>query len=366
MKNSCRSVWLRQDGSCNPPTPGKKLCMMLSAIGNAAARETLVTAAPHMAAIWKDMFNSLLVPDSSSLCWRDNGPGIGRDARTAYSGLLGRYMARAYLTEHEGVLILVPLDKAKCLLERTGYAIGKLSDGYEADWIGLDDSGLVIVEAKGTYYPPISYFKRAIGQVGRTAVFRSYQKLPTKRWAIASRWGTEENSLKPTLVAWDSEEEQLDADDYNALYQILHRADVGGVLRGMGHPIHTQAPNVEELIADVPSGRLSIYDVDGNQQLEESGFAAVVGPFGVRFLRPRDDLSPLLQLLDRNFSYAVALLSHSHVHHVLEKRQIAETIAPDEFEAQSSFTDVSGRLATQHGLTVVWLRPGDNVAFEQE
>ena len=35
--------------------------MMLSAIGNAAARETLVTATPHMTAIWTDQFYSLTV-----------------------------------------------------------------------------------------------------------------------------------------------------------------------------------------------------------------------------------------------------------------------------------------------------------------
>ena len=62
-------------------------------------------------------------------------------------------MARAYLTEHERVRVLVPLDEAKRRLQGTPYVIKKdpLSRGYEADWIGLDDSGLVIVEAKGTY-----------------------------------------------------------------------------------------------------------------------------------------------------------------------------------------------------------------------
>ena len=78
MKNRCRSIGLRQGGSSNPGASGKEHRVMLSAIGNAAARETLVTATPHMAAMWTDLFDSLLVPNCSGLNWRGNGPGIGR------------------------------------------------------------------------------------------------------------------------------------------------------------------------------------------------------------------------------------------------------------------------------------------------
>lgn len=146
-------IWLRRGSPSNPVVAGKLHSFKLSAIGNAAARETFVTATSHMAAIWTDLFHSLMAPNSQYLCWRENGPGIGRDARIAYSGLLGRYMARAYLTEHENVRVLVPLDVAKRCLRGTPYEIRKdpVSRGLEADWIGLDDSGLVIVEAKGTY-----------------------------------------------------------------------------------------------------------------------------------------------------------------------------------------------------------------------
>ena len=55
--SSSRSIWLRQGGSSNPGASGRQHCMMLSAIGNAAARETLVTATSHMAAIWTDLFD---------------------------------------------------------------------------------------------------------------------------------------------------------------------------------------------------------------------------------------------------------------------------------------------------------------------
>ena len=378
MKNLYRSIWLRQGNASNPGAPGKKHCMMLSALGNAAARETLVTATPHMAGMWTDLFDSLLVPTCSRLCWRGNGPGIGRDARSAYSGLLGRYMARAHLTEHEGVHVLVPLDEAKRRLHGTPYFIKKdpLGQGFEADWIGLDDSGrLVIVEAKGTFNDGIKSWQgprsepqvlqTAIEQAERTAVFcYPRRKLPAKRWAIASRWGTEENKREPTLIAWDHEEGQLDDDDRQELYNILHLADVGGVLERMGHRINTRAPNVEALIADVLPIKLKI----DNLPLEDGpGFLAIVGPFGVHPLRTRDEGRSLLQRLrDLNFSYAIASLSHIYV-----KEPIAR--ATRELAGPSNFVDASERSVSQRaltiiarrcGLTVVWPHPDENVAFE--
>ena len=373
MKNRCRSIWLRQGGSSNPVASGKQHCIMLSAIGNAAARETLVTETSHMAAIWTDLFDDLIVPivpNSPRLCWRGDGPGIGRDARTAYSGLLGRYMARAYLTEHEDVLVLVPLDEAKRRLKGTGYVIKKKNPRvYEADWLGLDNSGLVIVEAKGTYDEGIKTWcgpcsepkplQTAVNQAKNTAVFHFCRELPAKRWAIASRWGTEENCRDTTLLAWDFKEKQLDKNDYEALRDILHLVDVGGILEGMGHSIHTQAQNVEKLIADVPFGRLIIDD-----RLLESGFAAVVGPFGVRPLLP-DDARLLLQVRDPNFSYAVASLSHSYVLEGHIEKGLTVSVQRD-FESQFTFTDAPERFAIRRGLTVVWLRPGENVVFEKE
>ena len=73
--------------------------------------------------------------------------------------------------------------------------------------------------------------KTAIAQAKRTAVFVRHprRKLPAKRWAIASRWGTEENKCVPTLLAWDHEDEKLGKDDYQTLAKILLRADLDGV-----------------------------------------------------------------------------------------------------------------------------------------
>ena len=83
------------------------------------ARPLLPQHSPFAAA-WTDLFQSMIAV-SQKLRWRENGPGLGRDARIAYSSLLGRYMARAYLTGNEDVRVLVPLDEAKRWLQKTPY-----------------------------------------------------------------------------------------------------------------------------------------------------------------------------------------------------------------------------------------------------
>ena len=55
-----RQIWLRRSDPANPDPPGMWRDMALSVIGNAAARETFVTATPHMAAICTDLFQSMI------------------------------------------------------------------------------------------------------------------------------------------------------------------------------------------------------------------------------------------------------------------------------------------------------------------
>ena len=204
----------------------------------------LTTTVPFAAA-WTGLFAEMIA-DCHAMRWRGNGPGVGRDARIAYSGLLGRYIARAYLTAHEGVRVLVPLDEAKRALRETAYCIRKHPHGrgLVADWIGLDDRGrLVIAEAKGSfdkgvrtwsganYRPDVP--QTAIDQAARTEVFRNSKRAP-----------------------------------------------VPGALR-------------------LRVGRRPI----------EPGFAALVGPVGIHALRERDDLDGVRRIRELNPQVALASLS---------------------------------------------------------
>ena len=361
---SVKKIWLRRGIPSDPNSCGAWHDLRLSVIGNAAARETFVTATPHMASIWTDLFRSMIT-SGRELRWLGHGPGIGRDARIAYSSLLGRYMARAYLTEHARVRVLVPLDAAKRHFLGTPYVLGKdpPGRGLEADWIGIDDEGLVIVEAKGTFntgvrpwHGPSStpqILRTAIEQADRTAVFvgRYRRKLPAKRWAIASRWSTEVNGREPTLLAWDPEEEKLGEDDYHALAKILLRADVRGVMRGLGHS------ETEQILDDTNSfhGIPGVLRLRVGEQVLEPGFAAMVGPFGVHPMRRKNDLLQVLRAHELNLNFSVASLSSRYANAVWQGLRW-----PDEARTDDEWS------AIRAGLTVVWPTAGQDVLLAEE
>ena len=357
-----RRVWLRRGGLGNPQVVGKCHYVHLAKLGQAAARETFVTISPHMASIWTDLFESMLVP-GRDLRWVERGPGVGRDARIAYSSLLGRYMARAYLTSHEGVRVLVPLERAKRKFEGTRFSIVKdpPGRGLEADWIGLDSRGLVIAEAKGTYdvgrkswrgpssRPAI--LQTAVGQAGRTAVYArslwSRRELPAKRWAIASRWGTARKpKIEPTLLAWDPGENTLSEEDYLELSAILLRADAAGVVYGLGHP--EAAATLSRGAMPRGMNRFGGTRVAGWEL--EPGFATVAGPFGVQPLRNERDSGLASAALELGIPIAIASMSADYLESVLRNVNWAKQgIAPehDGIHAEE-------RLASHGGLTVRW------------
>ena len=242
-------------------------------------------------------------------------------------------MARAYLTAHEGVRVLVPLDEAKRALRGTAYCIRKHPPGrgLEADWLGLDDRGrLVIAEAKGSFdkgvrtwsgahYRP-DVLQTAIDQAGRTAVFRNSAStpLPAKRWAVASRWGNEANMLDPTLLAWDPDEGEMGDRDYRELARRLHRTDVESVLKGLGHPQAVGMFDAPETTAPAPGGlRLRV----GPLPLEP-GFAALVGPVGIHALRGRDDLDRVRLIREMNPQVALASLSSRYASAIVPSRSL--------------------------------------------
>ena len=346
--------------------------MSLLQLGLAAARESFLTGTVSIAGAWTVLFEGML-SQSRKLEWRDSGPGIGRDARIAYSSLLGRYMARAFLTGKQNVRVLVPLDEAKRALQGSLYSIRKNPPGQalEADWIGLDYRRLIIAEAKGSFNKLVKAWKgpdsipdvlnTAIGQAGRTAVFRRGRRepLPAKRWAIASRWRNETNGRKAALLAWESDDDALDEDDYLALAERFCRVDLDAVLLGLGHPEAVDTVNMPEGIAR-PSG---VLELKVGERPIESGFAAAFGPVGVYPLHGTDDVEQLRQIRGRTPDMAIASLSSRYVSALVRDPRWVYREKNGGLDATDGDEE---RLISRDGLTVAWPRQKDEIGVSGE
>ena len=310
----------------------------------------------------------MLAP-SDELRWRENGPGTGRDARVAYSSLLGRYVARAYLTGNEGVRFLVPVDTARRTLRNSRFHMDSppREPALEADWIGLDDRHLIIAEAKGssdkgttTWSGPTSIprvLRNAIEQTRRTNVYRSpaTTPLPARRWAVASRWGNEQNGFEPTLLAWDPEEEPLEEADYRDLAKHLHQSDASDILTGLGHPDAAERLDTTDTTAPL-AAELPLL-VGG--QLIEAGFSAALGPIGIVPLLERSDLEWVDRMRDLNMPLALASLSSRYVRTLsLDPRAVYED---DLADPNKAIRADGPRIAQHAGLTVAWPGSGDDI-----
>ena len=189
-------------------------------------------------------------------------------------------MARAYLTTQEGIRHLVPLDVAEDRLRQEDYRIEKASRGYLADWIGLDSVGLVIAEAKGSFDPGVRNWRgptdtprtlcTAMKQMRRTLVVAPHgRRVPARRWAVVSRWRTEENGKDPTILASRDDDRgrpersqagRLALNDSVVLRQIFAEADFEGVAAGLGHGRNSENRAADESVEDPSADRTLVID----------------------------------------------------------------------------------------------------------
>jgi hypothetical protein len=264
---------------------------------------------------------------------------------------------------------MVPLDLAKRWFQGTPFQIRKdpSGNGLEADWVGLDAHGLVIVEAKGSHDKALrawrgssgvpSVLQSAIGQTERTAVFvhASNRKLPSKRWAIASRWGTQENGRDPTLIAWDPEDGKLNEQDYRALERIFLQADMQAVAAGMRYTDEVGAFGISGYPRRIPT-----IDVGSSIRLKvgersfEPGLVVAIGPFGILPIRNANDLPRIRQAREITANIALASLSTSYIRSVREGKPTIEN-------PLYSYD----RTASQGGLTVVWPLEDEEVRINE-
>ena len=358
LKFPKRSVSLRRGSKVRLPL-GAPYDLPLSALGLAAARETFLTDTHEMAGLWTGMFSRRLT-ESNEFRWRDNGPGIGGDARSAYSGLLGRFMARAYLTEEGGVRLMIPLDEAKRRLKGSPWSLDKLpqTSGSQADWIGRDGNGYVIAEAKGTYNGTEKRWstgkpkelKEAIEQIRNTVMHRSGKPVPARRWAIASQWATEHNKLTPKILAWDHQEPNIYNSDMSHLDKILFQADTSAILHGMGYSstIEQGEDGFRSLINRLLHTNSGTTLIFLGEEPVEPGFVAFVGPNGIHPLNGIEELTERNRI-SSDIGFVLLSLSRRYVEKGMEGK--------NEWEKPSS----GPHWASQAGLTILWVNDHDEI-----
>ena len=91
--------------------------------------------------------------EQNDLVWKGSGPSKGRELKRAFSNILGRYFARAYLETHEGVSELLSIEGKIMSICNDRFRVRRVPamKGNMPDWIGWTSNGFVIAEAKGSH-----------------------------------------------------------------------------------------------------------------------------------------------------------------------------------------------------------------------
>jgi len=189
--------------------------------------------------------------------------------RRSFSGLFGRFFARAYLQVHHGFVWFAAIDGNNFHLSPSWRVSKKPGSRSEMpDWICARPGALAIGEAKGSHQKgnatgggkpgPI---RTAEGQITGVLV---QKRQPTGRrvrwldksvkgWAIMSRWGLAAPARLPFLYALDpkTDGENLTSEEIDDLVQAVARTHVEQTALGLGllNPI-------DDAVAPAPRRRI--------------------------------------------------------------------------------------------------------------
>ncbi|RWA94493.1 hypothetical protein [Mesorhizobium sp.] len=230
--------------------PAKEISFDIDDVARCAWGEILQTA-PRSNSLFA-LLEDLLVP-GQSLIWRDNGPGRGTEMRRSFSGLFGRFFARAYLELHHGFVWFAAIDGDNFHLSESWRVSRKTGSQTEMpDWICARPGKLAIAEAKGSHQKgnatgvgipgPI---KTADGQIRGVCVQKEvkqqrggtiWRSKKIKGWAVMSRWGLANPPRDPFLYALDPETDgkRLTSGETEELVQAVARTHVRQIASGLG------------------------------------------------------------------------------------------------------------------------------------
>ncbi len=189
-------------------TSGPK-AMSLWWLARAAAEETLQGS--PLAASWLKLFRSHL--DPTEAYWLKWAEDLAQSAelRRAYSGLYGRFAARALLTAHLGFSRFVSL-KRNGVDVPGSIQVERSKRGDIPDWLAWDDRAgrHVLCEAKGSLTANdflASATPKCVtegkAQFDRVTSIGPSGPLTPACWVAASRWSTELRGGQAATLLWD-------------------------------------------------------------------------------------------------------------------------------------------------------------------
>ena len=292
---------------CNKPPNFCDCEIDLMELSHSAMMETLHSR--DIALAFRTLFPKLLKEYSSKLIWKNQGVGIGREIKRAYSAIFGRVFARYYLTKHAGVQCLIPIESRtpkftndfELQLSRS-VPKGKKQKVYLPDWIGYTEEELVIAEAKGSHKEENwrNNFKKkklpncliaANRQVNSLSIkFKTLLNqpitIPFSGWSVASQWSTEENKNEPWLVALKHPSKKKVSGKlkvpYETVRNYLEQNCIISVLDAMGHFGYQrlQFLGISEKMNGASYIESCTLSIKVNQY-SLKGVFSVIGPFGI-------------------------------------------------------------------------------------
>lgn len=271
-------------------------------VARCAWNEILQTA-PRSTSLFA-FLEDLLEP-GPNLVWKGQGPGRGSEMRRSFSGLFGRFFARAYLEVHHDFVWFAAIDGESFHLSPNWRVSRRPRATTEMpDWVCARPGELAIGEAKGSHQKSNATrggmpgpIKTANGQITGVRVQkrvrhrsrRTWQSKRVKGWAVMSRWGLASPPRDPFLYALDptADGEPPTLEEIEDLVQAVARTHVAQTALGLGLLTVFDGEMV-------PAPRRRVRVADDQEKRTFAG--AVMTPFGPLDLDP-DDAKGLTALL---------------------------------------------------------------------
>jgi hypothetical protein len=196
-------------GVLDPAGGGNTVTLNIRDIEAAGIREILQTPGAALGT-WA-LLDDLLEPTGPGTPFQFKAPlGQAREVKVALSGLLGRFVARAYLEQFLGLSSFLNVRPGLTILSGRHRVIlsrkaGAQFRGDLPDWLafGTMPMNLTIAEAKGSHDPagPQNSLERAWKQTNRVQVHSRGVRATLKRIAIATRWGAAIGAIREPKIA---------------------------------------------------------------------------------------------------------------------------------------------------------------------